>query len=396
MIRTDDKSLCSGCGACALVCPKKCISYEKDVLGSFYAKVEKKDCIDCGACQKVCPIQQTFESNDIGLQAYAAYAKDDKTRFRGSSGAMFETVSEWIIKQSGSVFACDFDDNFKLRMVEATSIDEVRKLTKSKYLQSEAAYIFPTIKERVKQGKAVFVCSTPCQIAALKKYLGIVSSSDNLYLMDFFCHGVPSQELFDKCIDYVEKRTGIEITSYEFRSKKKNGATPHYYTIKYKKNGDEKRKTDLYMKDPYYLGFQKYITLRDSCYQCPYGLGNHTADITVGDFHDIDKYIKDINRFDGVSTVIVNTDKGQKIWESIANSLVVQPMDINQLYSDHQIYAGGTSIPKRREEFVRDMNELEFNQVAEKWFNSKKEWKKAIYYRFPRFIRERIKTIVGL
>lgn len=396
MIKTNDKALCSGCGTCSLVCPKACISYEKDILGSLYARVDEKNCIDCGACQKVCPIQQIFEEQNIGLGAYAAYAKDDNTRFRGSSGAMFETVSKWILKQNGSIFACRLDENLKLRMLEATSIEEVRTLTKSKYLQSDAADIFPTIKERVKQGKAVLVCSTPCQISALKKYLGNLDNANNLYLMDFFCHGVPPQELFDKCIDYVEKRERIKITDYEFRSKKKNGATPHYYTIKYMKNGNEKQKTDLYLNDPFYLGFQKYITLRDSCYHCPYGSGNHVGDITVGDFHDIDKYIKGINRFDGVSTVIVNTDKGRKLWDCIADSLVVHSMDLKKLHSDHQVYAGGTSAPKRREEFIRDLSELRFSQIVEKWFNSNNEWKKMIYYNLPRFIREHIKTIVGI
>jgi len=396
MIRTDNKALCSGCGACALVCPKKCITYEKDALGCLYAKVDEKNCINCRACQKVCPIQQTFDTQNIGLVAYAAYAKDGAIRYRGSSGAIFETISKWILKQNGSVFACGFDDNLKLRMVEAASIDEVKKLTKSKYLQSDAAYIFPTIRKRVNQGKAVLVCSTPCQISALRKFLGNLGNADNLYLMDFFCHGVPSQGLFDRCKDYVEKREGIEIIFYEFRSKRKNGATPHYYTMKYLKNGKEKQKTNLYLKDPFYLGFQKYITLRDSCYHCPFGSGNHTADITVGDFHDIDRYIKGINRFDGVSTVIVNTGKGKKAWENIVDSLVVHSVDLKQLYSDHQIFAGGTNTPKRREEFVRDMADLKFNQVVEKWFNSKQEWKKAIYYRFPRFIRERIKSIAGL
>ena len=77
MIRTDDKLLCSGCGVCSLVCPKKCITYEKDVLGSLYARVDDKNCIECGACQKVCPIQQTFNTQNIGIEAYAAYAKND-------------------------------------------------------------------------------------------------------------------------------------------------------------------------------------------------------------------------------------------------------------------------------------------------------------------------------
>lgn len=396
MIRTDDRTLCSGCGACAQICPKKSISFEKDTLGSLYARVDEKTCIDCRACELVCPLQQTFDAHHIGKCAFAAYAKDNGIRFRGSSGGMFETISAWIIKQNGSVFASRFDDSLKLRMVEATTLDGIRQVTKSKYLQSDVAYIFSTVKERVKEGKTVLVCSTPCQIAALKKYLGRYSKADNLFLMDFFCHGVPSQDLFDKCINYIESRDGIEVQSYEFRSKKKNGATPHYFTIKYKKNDRVKKKTSLYLNDPFYLGFQKYITLRDSCYHCPYGAGNHAGDITVGDFHDIDKYIKGINRFDGISTVIINTDKGQQMWKNIEDSVVLYPMNLHQLSIDKQIYSGGTKEPQGRSEFIKDMGDLEFEQVVLKWFNSKNEWKKAVYYCLPKFIREQIKSVVGL
>ena len=35
----------------------------------------------------------------------------------------------------------------------------------------------------------------------------------------------------------------------------------------------------------------------DRCEHCPYGFGNHKADITVGDFHNINRYVKEINRF---------------------------------------------------------------------------------------------------
>jgi coenzyme F420-reducing hydrogenase beta subunit len=396
MIKTDDKTLCSGCGVCALVCPKECISYEKDVIGSLYASVNEKMCINCGACQKVCPIQQPFGKGIIGLNSYAAYSKNQDIRFRGSSGGLFETISEWVLGKKGSIFACGFDENLKLRMVEATTIEEVRKLVKSKYLQSSAAYIFPAIRERVKRGTVVLVCSTPCQIAALKKYLGDLGNADNLFLMDFFCHGVPSQELFDKGIKYVEQRKGISIISYEFRSKKRNGSTPHYYSIKYRINGTLKHKTDFYFNDPFYFGFQKNITLRDSCYHCPYGTGNHVGDITIGDFHDIDKYIKGINRFDGVSTVIINTQKGQKLWEITSDSLVTHQMDLAKLYTDCQIYSGGTKEPISRSEFLSDMEKMQFEHVVEKWFDSKKEWKKKIYYRFPRFIRDAIKSMARL
>jgi coenzyme F420-reducing hydrogenase beta subunit len=396
MIKTHEKELCSGCGTCALVCPQKCITYSNDYLGNPFAVVDTSVCIGCGACEKVCPIQKTFNQNSIGITAYAAYARDDKVRYRGSSGGMFETIAEWILSLKGSVFASRFDENLRLRMFEASTEDEVKQLTKSKYLQSDVSKSFPTIRDRIRSGMIVLVCSTPCHIAALKNYLGKDAESDKLFLMDFFCHGVPSQELFDRCKAYVEKRDGIEITGFEFRSKIRNGATPHYYSVKYVKNGKEKLKTGLYLDDPFYLGFQKYITLRDSCYHCPYGSGNHSGDITVGDFHEIEKYVKGINRFDGVSTVIINSEKGRRLWSAVSNHMVIHEMDIQKLYSDHTIYCGGTSEPASRNEFINDAEKLPFDMLIKKWLNSKQEWKKKLYYHLPIALRKMLKSLTGI
>ena len=394
MIRTDKKELCSGCGTCALVCPRNCISFSKDVLGSPVAEVDDQLCINCGACESVCPIQQSFENKRVGCNAYAVFSNDNSIRFRGSSGGVFETVADYILSKGGSVFASGFSNELKLCMKEAKTLDEVRNLTKSKYLQSDVVGCFPIIKERIQQGVYVLVCSTPCHVSALKKYLGKLAEMERLVLLDFFCHGVPSQQLFDQNIAYLEKRDGVKITEYEFRTKIKNGATPHYYSLSYVKNGCYEKKTSLYFKDPFYLGFQKYITLRDSCYNCPYGYGNHEADITIGDFHDIDKYISGINRFEGISTVIINGDRGREIFEKIRESLCIYEMNIEQLYADHQIYSGGTSKPNNREDFLGDMETKTFDYIVNKWFNPKHEWKKNVYYHMPLFVRKILKSVL--
>lgn len=396
MIRTDNKALCSGCRTCSLVCPKKCITFEKDILGHFYPTIDEEACIKCGRCESVCPIQRTFIEQQIGMEAWAAYSLNSAVRNHGSSGGIFETIARRIASSGGSVFACRLDEHLQLKCVEARTDDEVRALTKSKYIQSECSSVFPIIRERVKSGTPVLFCATPCQIVALKLYLDSLSQYDNLYLLDFFCHGVPSQDFFDKCVGFVERRRRIKVTGYEFRSKVPKGATPHYYTISYTKDGKQHKKTDYYFNDPYYLGFQKYITLRDSCYHCPYGNGNHVADITVGDFHDIDKYIQGTNRFDGVSMVLINTGKGKKLWRAVNEELYTQTVDIEKLHDDKQIYTGSTREPKLRIEFVDDLGKLDFDAVVNKWFNSKQEWKKRMYYELPFFVRKKIKKIVGL
>ena len=395
MIQTVDTTKCCGCKSCSLVCPQRCIGFTEDAIGAVYPVVDRDRCIGCGKCETVCPLQGPFRGS-IGKAAYAAYSNDSGIRFRGSSGGLFETMALWIIENGGSVFASKLDEDLKLKGYEATTAEGVRELTKSKYLQSDTAQLFPVIQGRLREGKQTLFCGTPCQVAALRNYLGEDCRRENLFLVDFFCHGVPSQRFFDKCKEYVEKRDKIKIIRYEFRAKKEKGATPHYCTIEYEEKGVRKRKTQLYIKDPFYLGFQKYLTLRDSCYHCPYGKGDHPGDITVGDFHDIDKYVKGIDRFQGVSTAVINTEKGQAMWDTIQRRLVVYPMSIQDLYRDKQIYTGGSQEPDGRAAFVRDMSAMPMETVVHKWLNTGAEWKKAIYYALPAPIRKAIKRAAGI
>ncbi len=56
MIKINDKKDCTGCSACASVCPQRCISMENDNEGFWYPEVSVDDCIKCEMCIKVCPI----------------------------------------------------------------------------------------------------------------------------------------------------------------------------------------------------------------------------------------------------------------------------------------------------------------------------------------------------
>lgn len=49
-----DKEKCTGCGACASVCPTDAIK-EGDVYSI------NEDCVDCGSCQPECPVDAISE-----------------------------------------------------------------------------------------------------------------------------------------------------------------------------------------------------------------------------------------------------------------------------------------------------------------------------------------------
>ena len=46
--------LCTGCGNCASICPKQCISIVMNKEGFYNYKINKNECIKCGLCKKVC------------------------------------------------------------------------------------------------------------------------------------------------------------------------------------------------------------------------------------------------------------------------------------------------------------------------------------------------------
>ena len=49
---------CSGCNACAEICPKHCIKMVPDKKGFLYPNIDSTICINCGACEKICPIKK--------------------------------------------------------------------------------------------------------------------------------------------------------------------------------------------------------------------------------------------------------------------------------------------------------------------------------------------------
>ena len=150
------------------------------------------------------------------------------------------------------------------------------------------------------------------------------------------------------------------------------------------------------MKSSFYSGFHKNITLRDSCYSCKFGYSNRCSDITIGDFHTINKYVQGMNRFDGVSTVCINTENGSEAWLSIQAKTVSTPVDFKLIYDAGELMQGGTRMPPRRNDFVRAMETEPFDVVADKYLDGSREYTKQIYYAMPSFVRRIIRKFLRI
>ncbi len=391
-IITPDK--CCGCRACGDSCNLNAISYYLDEEGFYQPIVDKKKCVSCGKCLSVCPLCKTALHEKIE-SCYAAYASEKKDKDAGSSGGIFGLFASMAIKLGYVVYGAAFDSNLRLCHQSATSYESIHQLLKSKYLQSDTSGIYNEINNRIKCGEKVLFCGTPCQCNALLNFLG--GDSDNLLLVDFVCHGVPSQDLFNKSIAWWERKHGKKIKDFVFRYKGSGVKHPQSYKIVSEdKSGRVSEIIGLHYQFPFYFAFQKYISLRQSCYSCKWAKPTRCSDITLGDFWGIESLNIGLVANEGVSMIAPNTPKGESWLDHLVSDhkIVSTIVPYSFAVDNNGCLKGYTKMPSVRSQFFSDLKILEFDEVVLKYMKSKRQYIFDIYYAIPTPLRRIVRRIM--
>ncbi|MDM0859164.1 Coenzyme F420 hydrogenase/dehydrogenase, beta subunit C-terminal domain [Clostridium perfringens] len=322
MINITNKANCHGCHACQSICPKSCISMEEDEKGFWYPKVNKELCVNCNLCEKVCSvINIPKRSNKLSI-AYACKNKDNNERLNSSSGGVFIELCKYVLNNNGVVFGAAFDKEFNVIHDWSETLDGCNKFRGSKYVQSKIGEVYKISKKFLDEGRVVLFTGTPCQIAGLDKYL--MKKYENLILLDIACHGVPSPLVYRKYINNIKRMNKSKIKNINFRDKS-TGWKNYKFKIEFE-CGEfiQKNNENLYMN-----GFLQDLYLRDSCYQCKFKKPITSADITLADYWGIEKIHPDFDDDKGTSLILVNTEKGNNIFEIISN-------DIDNIKTDYE------------------------------------------------------------
>ena len=322
MIKLSDKYQCSGCSACADVCPVNCIAYKHDTSGFVYPIIDEQTCIGCGACERVCPIRPENVSTQQPHICYATWAKDESIHSTSSSGGLGYALAQEILNRGGVVYGCSAEDPRHVRHIRVDNINGLRLLQGSKYVQSDTQGIYKLLKNDVKSGKDVLFIGTPCQASAVKNLYKRIP--DNLYTVDLICHGVPSQQMLNEQIDAIGIKHHLkEPVSISFRK-----GTEFRLQLKYP---DNKSFEEDIWHIPYYRAFFKGYSYRPSCYKCPYAGIKRKGDLTIGDFWGI-KDLQDIDgqSRNGVSVVLALTPQGQQLLDAVSSQLVIQTRPIQE------------------------------------------------------------------
>ena len=334
MISILKKEECCGCGACVNACHNNVIKMLEDKEGFLYPVIDGDKCVDCGLCKKVCPVINKQNNIEYETCYLAVKNKDEAVRRQSSSGGVFTAIASKIIEKNGVVFGVGFNDKLTVEHFAVEQVESLNKLRGSKYLQSNTKDSYKKIKELLKNGNQVLFSGTPCQVAGLKSFLG--KDFDNLYTQGVVCHGAPSAKIFRKYLDEIEQKQESKITKVNFRNKE-NGWKKYYVTFEFE-NG--KVLSMPFFENPYMKAFLKNLSLRPSCYDCNFKGDKLSADITLADYWGIEEVLPEFDDDKGTSLVIIHSEKGKKLFDSVCDCFEVV------LTSESQAVNGNPSIVK--------------------------------------------------
>jgi coenzyme F420-reducing hydrogenase beta subunit len=373
-----DNNQCTGCGACANICPSNAISIIMDKTGFYYPSIGES-CIRCNLCEKVCMRRyQTSKQNFTEPRCFAAWSLDKDTRFSSTSGGIFSEIAKVVLKEAGCVVGAIYDDNLIIRHSIASTEEELYLLRQSKYSQSYTGDIFIKTRHLLDKGNKVCFAGTPCQIAALYAFLG--GEYANLITIDFICRGVNSPKAFRYWIDEIEKDNKSKVQKVWFKYKENGWKKSPLCTRIDFKNGITKiydQKENQFMVG--YLGPNLYV--RPSCENCEFKGVPRQADITLADFWGIEKEYDDDK---GTSLVIINNLKGELLFKEISSSIFVIEKCFKDIAKDNRCFYESIKINPLSSNFLNALGDMPFSKALKKY--NRRPFYKRVYNRLCRYL----------
>lgn len=363
-----DSDKCTACTACVNSCPQLAITMQENQKGELHPTINAEKCIGCGLCEKVCPEMNAFLSRNEQPIVYSCWLKDSTNRKQSTSGGVAYAISCAIIELGGHVWGAAYSVDMSPVYVEANTIEELRPIQKSKYVQCALRDCFKKIKEELKRGELVLFTGTSCHAKGLLSFLH--KKYDNLFTLDLVCHGVPGQGVFRKYKEYLESRYCDKLDFFTFRPKRiSDGQEEAYYTLAHFKNkGDVKVQK---VENGYLIGFYRSIFLRECCYNCQGNGCKRYTDFTVADFWGLGR-IKPFfawrERTRGISMLALNTDKAKVFFEKIKEMMVYEVRSIEEATFSNLPYTQSAVKSPRTDAFWIDWQTLTWEELTTQYF----------------------------
>ena len=350
-------NICTGCGMCAAICPSSAIQMQPDEHGFLHPIADNTKCTNCGLCVKKCPVS-TPPQISANTNILTGYAKEEALLTKSSSGAIFPVLAAEIIQRGGVVFGAAFDNDFNVIHVAARTVSELSALCSSKYVQSritENNYV--QIDALLSAGRWVYFSGMPCQVAALKSYLG--KDYKTLITQDTACHSVPSPMVWKDYVARLETQHNGKLTGFSFRNKATGWEGYHIHATF--DNGKEFLQPAA--ENPYQRGFIKGLYSRGSCFACKFKSIERCSDITLADYWGVKGIQPEAYNPQGTSLIMLHSDKGRALLESCKDYLQTAPA-ADDAFTFNTAVLTPVQKPARYDEFWEGYGKTPFEELV--------------------------------
>lgn len=324
---------CTGCGACATVCPYEAISLKVNSKGFYVAVVNSDSCKNCGLCQKVCIRKEYKPISDIRMGSlFAAKSQSKETVLNCTSGGVAYELAIAGFRAGRIVVGTIYDYSTNCaRSIIAHSESDILAMCGSKYIQAHAAECIKEVFHiaSIHPHKEFIIFGTPCQIYAFNQVSQFMHIRDRFLLVDLFCHGVPSALVWTCYLDDQKKKTGVERWDYlRFRDPQHGW---HNFVLSLK--SAHNTVTESSDRCLFYQAFFDNILLNSACFTCPARCHGSGSDIRLGDFWGRSyQHLED-----GVSAVLCLSENGRKAIENHTGLIILAELPPDECFEAQSI-----------------------------------------------------------
>lgn len=332
---------CFGCAACVDICPKTAVKMEIDT-GFWRPVIDETKCIHCELCKKICPTLILINNKQTHYReskCYAGWSKNLNRHFHSASGGLASELSEAVLNKNGVVAGVCYDNQMReVRHILIENTEKLMYIAKSKYVLSNKSGIYKKIKEKLEENVLCLFIGVPCELNALHRYLELNKTNINkLYTIDLLCRGGASPRCLNEHINFVRKGKGVSNITF------RGGEDDCKFTV-WSLNGKILYQGEQYV-DVYFKYFMQHSLFQEKCYRCPFAGAQRQGDITLGDFWGLDRTVMEENDVLGVNLILINSDKGQRLFESVRDKIKVFERPIKEAVEGNETLCGATSKP---------------------------------------------------